>query len=123
MYPPPPYGVLPQLPIDRFAAKVQLLDHSGERLQWVSGADAQQMLSEELAEIKGRRRDKIFAITVRMADVPINRRIPVRVPGAGSAHRRDTYFNPRGVFTIDRIPPSTREMYSDVVTSCLKEAA
>ena len=37
----------------------------------------------------------------------------------GMAHRRETYFNPKGSWHIDKIPEKLRADFGSVVASCL----
>lgn len=36
----------------------------------------------------------------------------------GMSHRRETYFNPRGAWHIDKIPPALTDDYRAVLLSC-----
>ena len=40
--------------------------------------------------------------------------------GLGSPHRNESYYNPRGVWHLDRIPESLRERFVAVVEDCLR---
>lgn len=46
----------------------------------------------------------------------------IRQAGMGDAHRKENYFNPRGVWTIDRIPERLQPLFT-VVLDELKSAA
>lgn len=42
----------------------------------------------------------------------------IRRPGAGDSHRRETYTNPAGVWTIDRVRDDLRPLFSTVIEEC-----
>lgn len=104
-------------------AKVRLLDRAGETVCWLDPDQAQQMIADKVAEPLGTRR-KVHVIRY-CGEEPIleKTRFRLRSPGAGCSHSRETYQNPRGVWTIDHIPASTRGIFLTVVDECLTPAA
>jgi hypothetical protein len=108
------------IPIRSVGGKVRIVDHAGETLEWVSQEQAQRMIQEGRVEILGTRK-KIRAIRPFTPDPDIKLR-KFRKAGFGTAHQLETYDNPKGVWTLDRILPSKRKLFTTVVDECIKSS-
>lgn len=101
--------------------RFQLLDAAGNLLRWVGAAEAQELMDSGKVEILGTRR-KIRALRYPSTLPDANLiQFPLRKPGMGSCHRRETDTNPRGTRTIERIPTSARPIFTTVLDECIVE--
>lgn len=100
---------------------IQLLDRAGQHVKWVTDAEAEGYLKRHEAVERGRGKHRKLKL---LGDSPIaNHHGPMRQRGLGESHRRDTYDNPRGCWSINRVPKSARGVFLQVVTDCLPKAA
>lgn len=102
---------------------IRLLDRAGQFVKWITEAEAEGYIKRHEGVARGSRKTRIVKL---LGDSPIaNHHGPMRSRGAsGDSHRREVYDeNPRGVWTIDRVPVSTRNIFIQVVTDCLEKAA
>lgn len=106
------------IPIRVIEGKVRIVDHAGETLEWVTREQAQKMIEAGRVEILGTRR-KIRALRPFTPDPPIKLR-KFRKAGFGTAHQLETYENPKGVWTLDRISPNKLKLFTTVVDECIK---
>ena len=107
------------------AERLRLLDGAGELVCWVDEHEARKLVKEGVAGILRTKR-RVRALVLK----PHVSRTSVPQPGpshdlrhrgqqAGAAHSRETKQNPRGVWTIDRLPSGTRRIFLAVVEDCL----
>jgi hypothetical protein len=97
---------------------VKIVDHAGETLMWVPPEKAEALIAAGQVEQMGTRR-KLRALRVRGAEPDMgDRRFQVRRPGLGPPHRRETYENPRGVWTLDSLRGASRKYFTRVMDDC-----
>jgi hypothetical protein len=109
-------------PINSLPEKLRLLDRAGELVRWVTAAEAVEMIDAERVEVLRTRR-RIRAIRFRMEEPDMSsKRFEIRRESFGDAHRFETDDNPRGVWTLDRVRPSQRKIFTRVLDDVLKAA-
>ena len=106
----------------KLSASVPLYDSGDSLLYFVDREKAVELITAGRVEIIGTRR-RIRALRLGGPAVAILPGEPGRKPQLGRPHRRESYFNPRGVWHLDRIPRRLQPEFQAVVTDCLKEAA
>jgi hypothetical protein len=89
------------------------VDRKGEFVRWCSADEAAAMIAAgEVESLRTRR--KIHAIRWRQPEPDLSKRRFIRRAGFGDAHRRETYENPKGVWTLDPIRPSNKRLFTVV---------
>lgn len=95
-------------------ARVRLVDRNGEFVRWCSSDEAAALICADKVEILYTRK-KIHAIRWRQPEPDLSRRrFTIRRAGFGDAHRRETYENPKGVWTLDSIRSSNKRLFTTV---------
>jgi hypothetical protein len=103
--------------------KTPVYDHAGEWLFDASREKALELISNGKVEAYGRgHRIKGLRLYGPDPSTLLVGRCWHRYE-LGMAHRRETYFNPKGAWHIDRIPEKLREEFGSVVSSCLTNGA
>lgn len=94
-----------------FPRRVPLCDHAGTVLSWLNPAQASETARKPGIGII-RTKHRIKALQYLGPD-------PAALTGgshhrrpAGTPHRNETYYNPKGVWHIDRIPTEWRELFA-----------
>ena len=99
---------------------VRLLDRSNGFVRWVQPGEANALIESGVVDALGTTR-KIHAIRWTAAG-PTHwehtHPIPSRTPGMGGSHRRENECNPKGVWTIERVPRSLRHVFTAVLDDC-----
>jgi hypothetical protein len=100
--------------------KVLLLDRADQAVCWLTAEEAIGLLGRgEVEPLRRRERRKRFSLVrwVRPDDKSsatelsrLRRRYTY-----GDVHRRETYYNPKGVWTFDRIPDAHKRFFTRVV--------
>lgn len=105
--------------------RVSLLDHAGEHIMWLTVSQAEQMIKEKRCEAVGQRPGaRLRKVRFQTPEPDMTgREFKVREAGMGTPHQKERHDNPQGVWTIDRLPRSTRKLFVNVVTDCLKDVA
>ena len=90
---------------------------NGERAGFASADQARKLIAKGDATPLG---TKSRIRSLRLHKQPhVARECPRRTPQKGDAHRRETYYNPRGTWTHDFLPDHTREVFARVLTDCI----
>jgi hypothetical protein len=105
-----------QIPIRTVSGKVSIVDHSGTVLDWVSAQEAAELIKSGKVEILGTRR-KVRSLRYFCKDPDI-KLTAHRRPGYGEAHARETYSNPKGTWTLERIPERHAHLFQTVIREC-----
>ena len=107
----------PTLPLrPKEQADIRLLDRAGQFVCWLTKRQAQGYLDRHEGVARGHK--KLRAVKL-LGENPVTRHHgPMRERGMGESHRRDNYWNPRGVWSIDGISQSTRKFFLKVVEDC-----
>lgn len=117
-----PPETLPAIPSDRPLA---VYTHAGLFAFWAAPVKVKKLLASGGFKPVGTKK-KIRGLQAKSAAVcraqVRTETERIRQAGIGDAHRRETYFNPRGVWTIDRLPESLKPLFTVVVDE-LKTAA
>ena len=97
-------------PLLRLASRTPLADHAGVVLCWVDRTRAAQLLTDPHIDVIGNR-TRIKSLRFRGPDpagltTGSHHKRPV-----GTPHRNENYYNPRGVWHLDRIPESWRQHF------------
>lgn len=103
--------------------KIPLRDRAGIVIRWLEEAEAEKMAQShagDLIVLRTKRRIRGLKLIGNPDSV---HHFVMRQRGMGDSHRRDTYDNPRGVWSIDRLPKSTRDVFVRVLTDCMPKAA
>ncbi|MBX9601235.1 MAG: hypothetical protein K2X35_09530 [Bryobacteraceae bacterium] len=108
------------------AERLRLLDGAGELVCWVNEHEARKLIKEGVAGILRTKR-KVRALVLKagggrtggVTEERSSHDLRHRGRQAGAAHSRETKQNPRGVWTIDRLPSGTRRIFLAVVEDCL----
>ena len=99
--------------------RVKLLDHAGVFLAWLPAAQAAAMLlSGEYVRVGTKNRTRGIKIKAFDYGGPAARPV-LRTAGYGSAHRRERWHNPPGVWTLDFMPAAVQPLFQTVVEECL----
>ena len=99
---------------------ISLIDHAGEHLMWLTVSQATQLIAEKRAEAIGTRRRPLRKVRFRTPEPDMRgRRVIIRGLALGGSHRHERQDNPAGVWTIDRLQSSTRNIFLAVVNECL----
>ena len=85
--------------LSRFPDQLQLLDHAGCFLRWVSPDKALELVDRYGALLKGTKR-KVRA--VQLIREPDWSQITVHYKRDKDVHNRETWYNPRGVWTFKK---------------------
>ncbi len=101
-------------------------------MRWVDEDEARELVKQGVVGIlRTKRRVRALQMRERIAAAPSSggrpgeqqvssaRDLRHRGLQAGSAHSRETKQNPRGVWTINRLPSGTRRIFLAVVEDCL----
>jgi hypothetical protein len=104
--------VYPELP-----QRIPVYAPNGDRAGFASERQARALLLSGDATPLG---TKSKVRSLRLLKQPnVARECPRRRPQRGDAHRRETYYNPRGTWTHDFLPDHTRAVFVRVLTDCL----
>jgi hypothetical protein len=93
-------------------AYVRLLDRADEHVCWLEASEARRLIARGQVEVlRTRRRIRAVRWVAAEAREEPRRLYVLRRRGYGDSHRRETWDNPRGVWTIDRIPRRHRTLF------------
>lgn len=107
------------MPEIELAERIPVYAPNGERSGFASPEQARKLILAGDAIPLG---TKSRIRSLRLLKQPhVARECPRRHPQRGDAHRRDTYWNPRGTWTHDFLPDHTRAIYVRVLTDCLAD--
>jgi len=93
--------------------RLSVVDAAGKHLFWVDDEKARQLIKERKVEILRTKR-RVRALRA-IAPVLEMRGSAADLRGARYSHDRATEENPHGVWTLVRIPKSTRDIFTSVV--------
>lgn len=99
--------------------RVPVFSPRGERVGFLARSQAEALVASGEARALGTKRKPMLSI--RLAHEPTKRSQYRRRPQHGDAHRRETYTNPRGTWTLDYMPAHTRPVFCAVLLSTLTE--
>jgi hypothetical protein len=112
------------IPLRKWPKKrVELLDHANQHLDWIPVAQAKDAFSRGQIVLLGTAR-KIHQVRIagrciddgKIYNSSDMRRKPTRM---GDSHKNETWCNPKGVYTINRLPASVEPVFTAVPRSCL----
>ena len=105
-----------------YAARLEVLGAEGEHVRWVDEEQARNLVKRGVATVRRTKRRiralQLVPTAARIDDAGGRRDLKNRGLQAGAAHARETNKNPRGVWTIERLPKSTRDIFLTVVEDC-----
>ena len=101
-------------------AKVRLVDRAGAHVCWLEASEAERLIARGEVEVLGSNR-RVRAVRWAAAEAreEPRRLYVIRRRSYGDSHRRETHENPRGVWTLDRIPARHRKIFLAVVSERL----
>jgi hypothetical protein len=107
----------PKVTVMPFRLSVQ--DASGKHLYWADEEEARQLIKERKVRIL---RTKKRIRGLRAVGSIVASQATLR--GKGYSHDHETNTNPKGVWTLVRIPESTRDIFTSVIDDlCSRKAA
>jgi len=104
--------------LDRVADRVPIYAPDGGRVGFCDARQARYLVDSGRARPLGTR-ERIRSL--RLLHPPPRTQRFRRRPQYGDAHRRETYYNPRGTWTLDFLPSSTHSIFAQVLTDVLHE--
>lgn len=102
--------------------KIPLRDRAGLVIRWLEEAEAEKMAKSHAGDLIVLRTKKRIRGLKLIGNPDSVHHFVMRQHGMGDSHRRETYENPRGAWHIDRLPKSTRGVFVQVLTDCMKAA-
>jgi hypothetical protein len=88
---------------------------------WLTVSQGEQMVKEKRCEILGRPGTPLRKIRFVTPEPDMSGRVfDVRKASIGTSHQQERRDNPKGVWTIDRMPRAARGIFLAVVTDCLR---
>lgn len=108
--------------LDAISERVKLFDLAGEFIRWIEPEAARGYLQRgEVIALHTKR--KVRGVKLIADYSGCGPEAPARKTGMGLVHTRENYYNPKGVYTFDRLPRNSRELFTRVIDDCLKKAA
>ena len=93
------------------SARTPVCDHADTVLFWADRDKAAQLLADPHIDVIGNR-TRIKSLRFRGPDPALLTTGSHHKRPAGTPHRNEYYYNPRGVWHIDRIPDEWRELFA-----------
>lgn len=115
----PTPGPHQRTPEPRSDGTVPVLDHADAVIDWVGPDEAARLLTDSRNTRIGTR-SRLRAVRLGGPDPGELLLVGSRhTPDFGTPHQRESYWNPRGVWTLDRIPERFRDDFRGVVLDCI----
>lgn len=105
-----------------YAERLEVLGAEGEHVRWVDEEQARDLVKRGVAAVRRTKRRiralQLVPAAARIDEAGGRRDLKNRGLQAGAAHACETQKNPRGVWTIEKLPASTRDIFLAVVEDC-----